>query len=132
MANGQAGQKRQAEAQTLTPDQMEAAKKWVQLVAKARSDKTLKQRLMDTPVVVLQEHGMKVRPGLDVRVVESTDKVAYLMLPSDSELSDSDLDKVTGGSDLSDAAQGALNAFNKVLATCNLNIIIGMPIDLSK
>jgi hypothetical protein len=98
MADGQAGQKRQAEAQTLTPDRIEVAKKWLQLVAQARADKTLKQRLMDTPVVVLQEHGMKVRPGLDVRVVENTDKVAYLMLPAaGSELTTKQLDAVVGG-----------------------------------
>jgi hypothetical protein len=73
MAYGQAGQKRQAEAQTLTPDQIEVGQKWLQLVAKARSDKALKDRLMNAPAVVLQEHGMKVRPGTDVRVVENTD-----------------------------------------------------------
>jgi len=68
-------------------------------VAQARADKTLKQRLMDTPVVVLQEHGMKVRPGLDIHVVENTDKVAYLMLPAaGSELTASELDGVVGGS----------------------------------
>jgi hypothetical protein len=132
MAYGQAGQKRQAEAQTLTPDQIEVGQKWLQLVAKARSDKALKDRLMNAPAVVLQEHRMKVRPGTDVRVVENTDKVAYLILPPNSELSDSALDKVTGGSDLSDAAEGALNAFNQVLATCNLHVVIGFPIDLSK
>ena len=98
MANGQAGQKRQAEAQTPTLDQLEAAKKWLQLVAQARADQTLKQRLMDTPVVVLQEQGIKVRPGLDIRVVEDTDKVVYLKLPPlSNQLTDADLDKVVGG-----------------------------------
>jgi hypothetical protein len=100
MANGQAGQKRQAEAQTLTPDQMEAAKKWLQLVAKARSDKTLKQRLMDKPIVVLQEHGIKVRPGLDIHVVEDTSTEVYLKLPALSTLTDADLEKVVGGTEL--------------------------------
>ncbi len=100
MANGQAGQKRLAEAQTLMPDQMEAAKKWLQLVAKARSDNTLKQRLMDKPIVVLQEHGIKVRPGLDIHVVEDTSKDVYLKLPALSTLTDADLEKVVGGTEL--------------------------------
>ena len=105
MANGQAGQKRQAEAQTLRPDQIEVAKKWLQLVAQARANQTLKQRLMDTPVVVLREHGINVRQGMDIRVVENTDKVAYLMLPaagsklaSSTELTNEQLDAVVGGS----------------------------------
>ena len=100
MADGQAGQKRQAEVQTLTAEQInEVGKKWLHLVAQARADQTLKRRLMDTPVAVLQEHGINVRPGLDIRVVENTDKVAYLMLPAaGSELTDKDLDEVVGGS----------------------------------
>jgi hypothetical protein len=44
MANEQAGQKKQAEAQTLTAHQInEAGKKRLQLMAQTRGDKTLKQ-----------------------------------------------------------------------------------------
>jgi hypothetical protein len=78
-------------------EQLEATKKWLQLAAQARTDKTLKQRLMDAPAAVLKEHGINVRQGLDVRVVENTDKVVYLTLPSVSQLSDRDLDGVVGG-----------------------------------
>jgi hypothetical protein len=81
-------------------EQLEAGKKWLQLVAQARSDKTLKQRLMDAPVAVLREQGINVRAGLDVRVVENTDQVVYLTLPSVSQLSDRDLDGVVGGTRL--------------------------------
>ena len=58
-------------------------------------------RLMEHPAVVLAEHGLEVRPGLEVRVVENTDKVAYLTLPAKAaqgELSMDQLDRVTGGS----------------------------------
>ena len=96
MANEQAGQKRQAKVQT-TADQAEAGKKWFQLAAQARADKALKRRLLDTPVVVLREHGINVRQGLDVRVVENTEKVVYLRLPAEAELTDRDLDHVAGG-----------------------------------
>ncbi len=44
MTNGQAGQKRQAEAPTLTANQInEAGRKWLQQRAQTRGDKTLKQ-----------------------------------------------------------------------------------------
>jgi hypothetical protein len=128
MADGQAGQKRQAEAQTLTPDRIEVAKKWLQLVAQARADKTLKQRLMDTPVVVLQEHGMKVRPGLDIRVVENTDKVAYLKLPAEAELTNSELDGIVGGTmsyEANMAASGALDAWNNMQDIIGTGVAIG-------
>ena len=85
-----AGTKQQKE-NALPKEQLEAGKKWLQLVAEARTDKTLKQRLMDTPIVVLREHGINVRKGLDIHVVENTDNVVYLTLPAVSQLSDREL-----------------------------------------
>jgi hypothetical protein len=93
----------QTEKYGLTADQLEVGKKWLQLVAQARADKTLMLGLMDTPVVVLREHGINVRQGLDIRVVENkvvenTDKVIYLMLPPEgAELTVTDLDRIVGG-----------------------------------
>jgi hypothetical protein len=112
MADGQAVQKQQVEAKTQTAEQLEAEKKWVQIVAQARADKTLKQRLIDTPTAVLKEYGINVGEGLDIRVVENTDKVVYLTLPAVSELSDRELDGVVGGTDvitgtLTDVARAA-------------------------
>src|SRR6516164_7298439 len=102
MANGQAGQKQQLEEEkTLTANQLEAGKKWLQLVSQAQGDKTLKQRLIDIPIAVLKEHGINVRDGLDIRVVENTDNVVYLTLPAAAELSReltvSELDAAVGG-----------------------------------
>jgi hypothetical protein len=101
MANGQAGQKQQLEEKTLTPGQLEAGKKWLQLVTQVRADKALKQRLIDTPIAVLKEQGINVRDGLDIRVVENTDNVVYLTLPAAAELSReltvSELDAAVGG-----------------------------------
>ncbi len=91
-----AGTKQQKE-NALPKEQLEVAKKWSQLVAQARADKTLKQRLMDTPVVVLREHGINVRQGLDIRVVEDTDKVFYLKLPAEAQLTDGELDGIFAG-----------------------------------
>jgi hypothetical protein len=120
------GTKQQKE-NTPRAEQLEAGKKWLQLVAQARTDKTLKQRLMDTPIVVLREHGINVRQGLDVRVVENTDKVAYLMLPSSAvELTNEQLDAVSGGS-ISTIMEGSSSLYQALqsavafMVNCNID-----------
>ena len=56
-------------------------KKWSQLVAKVWADEKLKRRLINEPTTVLTEHGMEVPKGVEIRVVENTDKVYHLLLP---------------------------------------------------
>lgn len=71
-----------------------------QLLEKIWTDDKFKQRLLTSPATVLQEFGIPVSAGLDIRVVENTDKVSYLALPpkpSDSELTSTQLDAVVGG-----------------------------------
>jgi hypothetical protein len=117
------GTKQQKES-ALPKEQLEAGKKWLQLVAQARADKTLKQRLMDAPVAVLRKHGINVRPGLDVRVVENTDKIVYLTLPSVSQLSDKQLDGVVGGT-----ITEAVNSAGQIAATVitlGVNTLLGV------
>jgi hypothetical protein len=110
MANEQAGQKnKEVEVspqpkggQPLTADQLENSKKWSQLVAQAQADKKLKQRLMDNPASVLQEHGIEVPAGVEVRVVENTDQAPYMALEARlaggaTELTASHLSGVAGG-----------------------------------
>lgn len=80
----------------------EAMKKWSQLVAQAWADEKLKQRLLDDPATVLKEHGFEVPAGLEIRVVEDTDKIAYLTLPvkpaaDATELDEGQLKAVAGG-----------------------------------
>jgi hypothetical protein len=77
-------------------------KKWSQLVAQAWADEKLKQRLLDEPASVLQEHGIAVPAGVEVRVVENTEKVSYLTLPAKpagevTELTSSQMRSVSGG-----------------------------------
>ena len=98
MTNGQAGQARQRETVPQLTSHQEAARKWLQLVGQVRANKALKQRLIETPIAVLQEHGIKVREGLDIHVVEETDTVRYLTIPCESQITDEDLDAVVGGS----------------------------------
>jgi hypothetical protein len=62
----------------------------------------LKKRLAENPAVVLREHGIQVPTGTELRLVENTDKVAYITLPARpsgnwSELSVSELENVAGG-----------------------------------
>jgi hypothetical protein len=73
-------------------------KPWGLLVAKAWSDDALKQRLLDDPAAVLEEHGIEVPPGVELRVVEDTDQVCHLVLPASpsGDLVDEELTLSTG------------------------------------
>ena len=111
MANEKAGQKnKEVEVspqpkggQPLTADQLENSKKWSHLVAQAQADEKLKQRLMDNPASVLEEHGIEVPAGVEVRVVENTDQAPPCMAlearlaGGTTELTASHLSGVAGG-----------------------------------
>jgi Nitrile hydratase, alpha chain len=55
--------------------------KWMQVLAKAWSDETFKERLMRDAPSALKEFGIKAPAGVDFRVVENTDRVTYITLP---------------------------------------------------
>jgi len=76
-----------------TVRQVSWEKLWGQLVAKAWSDEELKQRLIDDPATVLQEHDIEVPYDVELKVVEDTDRVRHLVLPAcpSEELADEDL-----------------------------------------
>ena len=104
MANEEAKQKKQAEvgvSQQPMAAGSETTKKWSQLVAQAWADQKFKQRLLDDPKAVLREQGIKVPAGVEVRVVEPTDKLLYFVLPPKpadaGELTSSQLTGVAGG-----------------------------------
>lgn len=83
-------------------NEQEHLKKWSQFLAQVWSDEELKRRLMDNPAPVLQEYGIDVPSDIELRVVENTDKVAYLTLPSRppgdaTELTADQLGSVAGG-----------------------------------
>jgi Nitrile hydratase, alpha chain len=104
VANEQVNQKKQGEVEVSPQqDQQENWKKWSKLVAQAWADEELKKRLLDKPASVLQEHGIQLPAGMEVRVVEPTDKLFYFVLPpkpaDTSELTSSQLTGVAGGSD---------------------------------
>jgi hypothetical protein len=67
-------------------------------------DEDFRQRLLDDPKgAVEQELGSRLPEGVEVRAVEESAQIIYLVLPSASplgqggELSDQELDEVAGG-----------------------------------
>jgi Nitrile hydratase, alpha chain len=60
---------------------METRGSFGQLVQRATEDPALRQRLMQSPKQVLAEAGITLPAGLEVEIVENTDKVIHLVLP---------------------------------------------------
>jgi hypothetical protein len=82
------------------PARQEQARKIGQVVAKAWTDEAFKQRLLAEPAAVLQEQGVAVPAGTEVRVVEDTERLRHLVLPSrpaEGELSEEQLAQAAGG-----------------------------------
>jgi len=82
--------------------QSASEKQWAQVVAKAWSDAAFKKRLLTQPAAVLKEAGVDVPEGLQLKVVENTERLAHLILPpapAGAELSEEALARVAGGID---------------------------------
>ena len=78
--------------------QDEQTKAYGRVVAKSWSDAAFKQRLHADPSAVLKAEGVAVPQGVELCLVENTDKVVYLTLPAKpAELSDEQLDQVADG-----------------------------------
>lgn len=74
-------------------DGEEQAKKMQKVIAKAWADEAFRQKLLADPSATLKEEGLETPPGVEVRVLESTDEVYYFVLPpkpSDVDLDDLD------------------------------------------
>ena len=74
------------------------------LVQRTMEDEDFRQMLLDDPKgAVEQELGSRLPEGVEVRAVEESAQIIYLVLPSTSplgqggELSDQELDEVAGG-----------------------------------
>jgi len=73
---------------------------WAQLVARAWSDEAFKNRLLTQPAAVLKEAGLEVPEGLQLKVVENTERLCHLILPpppAAGELSEETLAAVAAG-----------------------------------
>ena len=81
-------------------NQEKQGKKMGQIIAKAWADEGFKQRLLKNPAAVLKDEGVDIPQGLEVRVVENTDKVFHIVLPpkpANVELTDEQLAQAAGG-----------------------------------
>ena len=59
----------------------EQRRKVAKVVAKAWSDESFKKRLLTEPKTVLEEVGIEVPAGTEVKIVEQTQDVMYIVLP---------------------------------------------------
>ena len=66
-------------------EQQRGQKQWARIVAKAWADEDYKQRLMSNPAAVLLEEGMEMPEGVELKIVEATDKLAWMVLPPKPE-----------------------------------------------
>ncbi len=81
-------------------NQEEQMKKMQRITAKIWMDDGFKQRLLADPGPVLKAEGINIPEGLEVRIVENTDKIFHLVLPNKPgimELSDEALNAAAGG-----------------------------------
>jgi hypothetical protein len=69
---------------------MEKRGSFGQLVQRATEDPALRQRLLQSPQQVLTEAGITLPAGVDVEIVENTDKVIHLVLPPLMDMSDTE------------------------------------------
>jgi hypothetical protein len=73
---------------------------WSQITARAWSDDAFKKRLLADPAAALKEYGLGVPAGIQIKVLENTDKLLNLVLPikpAPEELSEEELHRVAGG-----------------------------------
>jgi hypothetical protein len=70
------------------------------VMGRAMTDEAFRSRLLADPKAVLQESGMVLPEGMEIRAVENTESVVHLPLPAkpSEELSDDALEQVSGGS----------------------------------
>jgi hypothetical protein len=59
----------------------EAGKKIGKVISKAWADEKFKQRLLADTMAVLKEEGIEVQANMEVRAVEQTEKLVYLVIP---------------------------------------------------
>jgi hypothetical protein len=72
----------------------EHARRIAQIITKAWTDEVFRYRLLSDPARMLRAEGVSVPQGVEVRILEDTDKVLHVvvpMKPSKQELSEEQL-----------------------------------------
>jgi hypothetical protein len=62
-------------------EEQESSKRIGQIIGKAWADDAFKQRLLTDTMAVLREEGIEVQPNVEVRAVEQTKNLVYLVIP---------------------------------------------------
>lgn len=78
----------------------EQMRQYSQIVAKCWADSDFKARLLADPNAALAAEGIAVPEGMELRIVENTPSLTYIVLPEipqESELTDEALGGVVGG-----------------------------------
>ena len=77
----------------------ENSRKYGDVMARAFNDEAFKARLLADPKGVLEQEGVVVPAGIEIRAVQNTENVIYLPIPArpSDELSDEALEQVSGG-----------------------------------
>lgn len=78
----------------------EQAKQYAQVVAKCWADPAFKAELIANTNAALAAEGIAVPAGVEIRVVENSANVVYVVLPArpaEGELSDEDMTSIVSG-----------------------------------
>ncbi len=72
-----------------------------QIIARAWQDESFKQELLRDPLATFAKEGINLPDGLEVKVVEESSNLFYLVLPTKpsntEELSSEELEAIAGG-----------------------------------
>ena len=79
---------------------MEFQKRYDEFMSRIQSDPGLRARMFAAPADVLEEHGIGVPPGMELRVVEDTAEIRHVALPpsTNAAVPDAAVEAVAGGS----------------------------------
>jgi hypothetical protein len=62
-------------------ERKEQGKKYARMIAKAWSDEAFKERLINDPRPVLEAEGICPPKGVEIKVLEQTSKIEYIVIP---------------------------------------------------
>lgn len=93
-------------------------KQRVRIIRKAWTDGAFKARLLSDPAATLKAEGFDLPAGREVRVLEDTAEVVHYVLPAmPGELTDAELDAVSGGRSSSTAGGMASTSIPRASGT---------------
>ena len=69
-----------------------------QIIQKAQTDEAFRASFLKDPVAILNQYGVTVPPGIQIKVLEDTGDTFHIVIPKrQGELSDEQLDGIAGG-----------------------------------